>query len=191
LFHLRHAEFSRAISRLAVLRAGGIAGTIAEGFFRVLAPPCTVAVFDSADHLAAWVNTVDVLPVLQQLTALHAECGGTDPVVRDLHAVLETAPAQMDLARAAQALGISVRTLQRRLRVRGVRFKNELAQARVRLAMRRLCEPVKLTSLASELGFASPQHFSTCFRQITGISPSEWRKRSPRAPTWLLPRHGR
>lgn len=31
-----------------------------------------------------------------------------------------------------------------------------------------------VTRIASELGFASSQHFSTRFRQETGLSPSEW-----------------
>lgn len=31
-----------------------------------------------------------------------------------------------------------------------------------------------VTRVASELGFASSQHFSTSFRQETGLSPSEW-----------------
>ncbi|WP_416392238.1 AraC family transcriptional regulator [Alloalcanivorax xenomutans] len=34
-----------------------------------------------------------------------------------------------------------------------------------------------MTDLALELGFSSSAHFSSRFRQLTGLSPTAWRER--------------
>ena len=34
---------------------------------------------------------------------------------------------------------------------------------------------LSITELALELGFSSPAHFSSRFRQLTGLTPSDWR----------------
>jgi AraC-like DNA-binding protein len=52
--------------------------------------------------------------------------------------------------------------------------------SRVRLAeaerrLRETDEPV--TAIALDVGFVSPQHFSTHFRRARGLSPSAWRAR--------------
>jgi AraC-like DNA-binding protein len=51
---------------------------------------------------------------------------------------------------------------------------------RVRLARERLRNTnVTVTDVATELGFSSSQHFSTVFRKITGLTPSEYRRDIP------------
>ena len=39
------------------------------------------------------------------------------------------------------------------------------------------CGAKNVTSVAEELGFPSPQHFATQFRNATGLTPSGWRSR--------------
>ena len=44
---------------------------------------------------------------------------------------------------------------------------------RAKVLMRDSC--LSMTDLAHELGFSSSAHFSSRFRQLTGLSPSEWK----------------
>jgi AraC-like DNA-binding protein len=37
-----------------------------------------------------------------------------------------------------------------------------------------------LTEIAYDVGCASPQHFSTLFRRVSGVAPSTWRARRAR-----------
>jgi AraC-like DNA-binding protein len=75
-------------------------------------------------------------------------------------------------------LGISERTLQRKLGEAGTGYLNELAEARVRAARRLLLESdAPLTAIAYDVGCASLQHFSALFRKRTGESPSAFRRK--------------
>ena len=80
------------------------------------------------------------------------------------------------LARAAKSLGRAARSLQRDLTSDGTSFQAELDAARTRLAQRLLVESdSSLTEIAYDVGCASPQHFSTLFKRVTGQSPSAFR----------------
>ncbi len=55
---------------------------------------------------------------------------------------------------------------------------------RINLAQRRLLhEQTNVETVAHQSGFSSPQHFTRCFRQYCGYSPSEWRHQSNRQIT--------
>ena len=58
-----------------------------------------------------------------------------------------------------------------------------LVTCRIRKAMDILAKDpsVRITSLALDLGFASPQHFAARFRRETGKTPSAWRENSGRS----------
>jgi AraC-like DNA-binding protein len=174
----RHAELARSVTRLAILRPHGLTGVVAEGFFRVFASPCPTAVFDDTASALAWLQLPDERPVVDAVPALRAKIHKTSPLVLQLRAILEASPDSATPAIAARRLGMSVRTLERRLHDADVRFKRELLEARVRVAQRRMRDTaVKLTALALDLGFSSPQHFSNAFREVTGESPTAWRRR--------------
>jgi AraC-like DNA-binding protein len=174
----RRAELARSITRLAILRPHGLTGVVAEGFFRVFAAPCHTAVFDDTAAALAWLGLTDERAVIAAIPALRASIHGTSPLVLRLRSFLEANPHTATPAIAARRLGLSVRTLERRLREAGVRFKREQLEARIRIAQRRMRDStVKLTALALDLGFASPQHFSNAFREVTGESPTAWRRR--------------
>ena len=174
----RYAELARSVTRLAILRPHGLTGVVAEGFFRVDTSPCPTAVFDDPADALAWLQLPDERHVVDAVPALRATIHGTSPLVLQLRAFLETNPDTATPAIVARQLGISMRTLERRLRDANVRFTRELLEARVRVAQRRMLDTaVKLTALALDLGFASPQHFSNAFRAVTGVSPTAWRQR--------------
>ena len=76
-------------------------------------------------------------------------------------------------------LGMSVRTLQRRLEDEDSSFRAAWDQVRRARAQERLEDPsVSISQLADELGFASVAAFSKAFRRWTGSAPSTKRKRS-------------
>ena len=173
----RRTALSRAVRRLAVVHPGGLLGSVAEGFYRIVSPPYPVEVFRDLAPALAWLGISETsAAAVRDAEAIQAAIVGLSPFVRDLQALMEASPADLPLSSAARALGLSTRTFQRRLSEAGIQFKAELAAARVRLAKKRLEDPtMTITALAFALGFSSPQHFSNCFRRMTGRSPSRWR----------------
>jgi AraC-like DNA-binding protein len=79
----------------------------------------------------------------------------------------------------AGALNLSVRTLHRQLEDEGVSLQALKDAVRREQAIERLCRttlPVKQIALA--VGFASEKTFARAFRQWTGESPTEYRRRA-------------
>jgi AraC-like DNA-binding protein len=176
----RAAALTRSLGRLAVLRPQGLTGMVAEGFFHMVSAPCPAAVFAHVPLALAWLGVPEAESVVASVEELYASVSGADRFVVQLRTALETLPddslEEVNAARVAGLLGLSARTFQRRLRAANLRFRRELLEARIRVAQRRMRgSEVKLTALALELGFASPQHFSNAFREVTGQSPRRWR----------------
>ena len=77
----------------------------------------------------------------------------------------------------AQKLGISVRTLQRKLREEGTSHQYLLDEMRSDLSRRYLQEPnLAICEVAYLLGFSEPSAFHRAFRRWTGITPKEFRR---------------
>jgi AraC-like DNA-binding protein len=80
------------------------------------------------------------------------------------------------LTTAARELGVSARTLQRRLRQAKMTFQDELAKARIERAKELLrTTDLKLFTVAQEVGYKKQQNFTAVFRKLVGKSPAEWR----------------
>ncbi|WP_424360129.1 AraC family transcriptional regulator [Methylocystis parvus] len=78
--------------------------------------------------------------------------------------------------RAAATLGISVRTLSRRLADENATF-SELAQLiRFEVAQRMLRSGKSLSEIAATLGYSDPTAFIRAFKQFTGKTPARWRR---------------
>jgi len=83
------------------------------------------------------------------------------------------------LPRVAQHLGMTPRTLQRRLSTEETSFQSELDTVRNRLAHRYLEESaMPLTFLADMLCYSDLAAFSRAFKRQNGSSPLSWRKRA-------------
>ena len=81
------------------------------------------------------------------------------------------------LPRVASYLGMTPRTLQRRLSAEDTGFQAELEAVRTRVAHRYLEESaMPLTSLADMLGYSDLAAFSRAFKKVNGVSPMGWRK---------------
>lgn len=78
----------------------------------------------------------------------------------------------------AQNLGVTPRTLQRRLQEEGLRYQEIADAARGAFAQQRLADPtLGIEELAESLGYADAGSFSRAFRRWYGCSPAEYRQR--------------
>jgi AraC-like DNA-binding protein len=81
------------------------------------------------------------------------------------------------IASVANALGTSVRTLQRRLSDMDESFTGILEAARMTSANRLIANgDLSLNQIAQELGYSDQAHFTRAFRRWTGISPAAYRR---------------
>ena len=77
----------------------------------------------------------------------------------------------------AQALGMSERTLLRRLKDEGTSPRQELETLRRQLAQRYLCDPsLTITEVAFLLGYAEAAPFHRAFKRWMGKTPMEFRR---------------
>ena len=88
----------------------------------------------------------------------------------------------LSLRRISQAFGCSVRTLHRAFNRPGApSLGRYLWRRRVEMSGEILRAPGAasrtLTQIALDLGFCSSAHFSTLFREVFGVTPSEYRRR--------------
>jgi AraC-like DNA-binding protein len=124
------------------------------------APPASPGV--SPPSLGDWLRSAPPRDFLTSLEALVAD-------------LLEAERA--DLVTAAEAAGMSVRSLQRRLAESGSNYSALLDRVRFRLAVRMLEDPdVKLIDVAFALGYSDAAHFSRAFRRWSSTSPLEYRR---------------
>ena len=92
-----------------------------------------------------------------------------------LRQYLEAAPLNMapDLPQAARALGLSDRTLKRRLQEEGISYRMLLAEVRGRQANQLLeDETLSLTQIAERMGFSDLSSFSQAYKRWFGVAPS-------------------
>ena len=82
------------------------------------------------------------------------------------------------LQNVARDLGLSTRTLQRRLAASGRTFQGIVEETRRELARHHLRQPgMELNEVAFLLGFADANSFYRAFHDWEGTSPGEWRMR--------------
>ncbi len=164
--------------RGAVLRPDGVPGMAVAGFFQVLGAGYETRVFTDPDLALAWLFP-DGAP-----TELASWMSLVDPrasVLTDrLRGELVASP-MLSLERAARSLGVSARSLQRALHEDGSSFRHEAEVARVRLAQELLRDPERsIKDVASSVGMTATA-FTTCFRRVTGSTPTRWRARGQAA----------
>lgn len=83
----------------------------------------------------------------------------------------------LSVQRAARQLGLSVRTLQRRLRDEGVTHRAVVDTVREAMALRLLTESeYRVSEIAERLGFSDTATFHRAFRRWTGGTPAAYRR---------------
>jgi AraC-like DNA-binding protein len=88
-----------------------------------------------------------------------------------------------DIRRAAKAIGLSERTLQRRLAMTGENYQHLVDAARLDTGIRLLLDSdFQLIDIAGELGYADQANFTRAFRRLTGMSPRAYRLAQSSSP---------
>lgn len=165
--------FAVQVTRLALVRPAGVLGATVAGFFQVAGSPYLVRGFDELAAAAAWLRAPELAG---ELDAAVSAASALSPAVLELRRWLDGHLTDASLARAARAISRAPRSLQRDLSAADTSFQRELDAARVRLATRLLRDTDSpLTEIAYDVGCASPQHFSTLFRRVTGSTATAWR----------------
>jgi AraC-like DNA-binding protein len=99
----------------------------------------------------------------------------TDQVRRALQPALSTDDAQ--LGAVAKRLGVTGRSLQRRLKDEGTSFQALREAMRRELADRYLGDGLSFSEISFLLGFSEPSAFFRAFKRWTGLTPFERRER--------------
>ncbi|WP_374690560.1 AraC family transcriptional regulator [Accumulibacter sp.] len=117
-------------------------------------------------------NTFDTF-LSEQLAGLFAD----DIVSRCKTTILQHLTSGMPSAPAvAHSLGLSQRSLQRRLAALGLTFQSVVDETRHELARRYLDDPGKsITEITFLLGFSEQSAFTRAFRRWSGMAPSSYR----------------
>lgn len=104
---------------------------------------------------------------------------GPEPIAAQVRAVLAEREPLSDLALtdAARALGLSARTLQRRLRQEGTGYRALVDEVLCERAERLLIDTdTPVTEVGDALGFADASSFFRAFRRWTGLTPGSFRE---------------
>ena len=162
----------RMVTRQAVVRPRGLVGAAVDGFRVVFDFPYPERTFETRADALDWLARADAEPAIAEMVAALAG----DPLVAHVRRLLAADP-MTSLAIAARGLGVSSRSLQRRLDEAGTSFRDASQLARVAEAKRLLGETDhKLAGIARDLGFGSLQSFCASFRRATGLTPTAWRR---------------
>ena len=104
-------------------------------------------------------------------------------VFEDLHRMIRASLPEgvPELPELAARLGLSARTLQRRLAEHGTTLRKETDAARHELALVHLAAELSIAEVSYLLGFSEPSAFHRAFKRWTGRTPTKWRaeRRAP------------
>jgi AraC-like DNA-binding protein len=154
-----------------------------ESFFR-----CPVSFGEDEASIVLDKSTLDRLlpnadPSLLELARIHAEAMLTrqktlDGLAQSVRAILGARQfTEVSCNDVAKNLGISHRTLQRRLAEVGHTFRDLLEAARMEEAFHLLTQSsLPLSQIAYKLGYSEPSSFSRAVRNWFGLSPGQQRK---------------
>lgn len=171
LIKRRHA-WGPNVGLQAVLHPDGMVGVMVAGALHVARPPYPFACFPDGAEAFAWCGTPDLHPVIESLRAALID---SSEIKRRVQSVLQQrGPASA--GEIARALGVSQRTLQRRLGEAGTTFREERDRF-LSLEIERLLSGTQLDldAIAAQVGLSSASHLVAHFRATHGKTPGAWR----------------
>ena len=172
-----HDVLARVTARTALLVPSlAFAAATVSGFYNVVKSPYASKVFTSIDEAEDWLAVPTVAPVSLVTDASAARRSSSGAL-----AALLVARPTLSVDDAAEALGVSARTLQRRLQTEGTTYLAETRKAVIQHAKHLLATTdQKISDIAAASGM-TPQHFSEMFRAEVGLSPAGWRAQTRKA----------
>jgi AraC-like DNA-binding protein len=168
----RHA-WGPNVRKQAILHPTGLVGVLVAGALHIVRPPYPFACFDGTGADAfAWCDVADLHPDVE---ALRSSLIASPEIGRAVQAVLEQR-GLLGAPEVARTLGISHRTLQRRLRETGTTFRAE-RERHLSAEIERLLTGTELDldAIATQVGLSSASHLVAHFRATHGPTPGTWR----------------
>jgi AraC-like DNA-binding protein len=173
----RLLEWGARIRLQVVILPEGVAGLLVAGLLPSLGPSHPYRFVTTPEQAFAELQRPDAAVAFARALAL-AESGGRSRLTAALQAFLTRSP-NATVSAAAEAIGVSVRSLQRHLGEESSSFTVELRRARVRVATELLRHTDhKLEAVAASAGFGSTARMNAVFRRELGRSPAELRTES-------------
>lgn len=125
---------------------------------------------------------------LQQCLEAERALAGQKNLIRSLILLLSESDAKMTIDAAARQLGVSKRTLQRRIHENGITFHELRGMVLARRAVKLLRHSnLSIAEIAWHVGYSDPTGFTHAFRRWTGIPPTAFRAgRAPPAAAFDL-----
>jgi AraC-like DNA-binding protein len=169
---------ARVTTRVALVQPHEpFAAATVAGFYAVVKSPYPSQLCTTLDEAEAWLGVPTIGPVSEVCEASAAGRSTTTALV----ALLERQPG-LAVDEAAKALGLTGRTMQRRLQAEGTTFLAEARKATVRRAKHLLVTTDdKISDIARAVGCTTAQHFTELFRTETGMPPAAWRSSQKKA----------
>ena len=173
----RIGHIARRVRRQAiVLRPSDLASAVVSGFYAMVGAELRWQINDEPIAALAWLEVQDAGGIAEEIERLVVERLAGSAELDRLRAWLRDRGLRASLAAAASALGVSTRSLQRRLGEAGSSFRTEVEQARLAVAQQRLLDSDdKVAVIAAEVGTSSESNFIAFFRRLTGVTPAAWR----------------
>jgi len=171
----RRERHAAAVDKMACVIASGYVGAVVSGLTMLLNLGDSVRVFQSLEAALTWVGEPDAQSLAAELRVLRPSAQNEREILGRLQQLLVEEDLSLEISEAARRLGMSARTLQRRLATSNTTFQAELLRAKLtRATTLMVTGKYTMTAIAFDLGFASPQHFSSRFSAVYGQPPSTW-----------------
>ncbi|MFZ5439751.1 MAG: helix-turn-helix domain-containing protein [Myxococcota bacterium] len=180
LSYLMRTQHSlRGVGSVTMVHGGGLVGVVTAGLLSVVRPPYPFFAV-GVEQLREGFARVGVADLYEPTEDLYRRVGEAPEIVSTVQAVLHQHP-QATTEELADHLGLSARTLQRRLDAAGTSLREVRQQHLLRQAEELLAATtLDLDAIAAQLGLSSASHLVQHFRRVHAMTPGEWRARNRR-----------
>ncbi len=174
----RQEGFARTITQQAILRPSGPIGAMVLGFYNLIHVRYPVNHFTDEDDALVWLGIDNRGEVLAELSEMREAVFGRPELAIRLRNHLIAKAGRGTPDEIARALGLSVRSMQRKLADLGTSFRDEVHAFRTDRAKTLLLgSDHSLIVIADDSGFDSVRAFTEVFGKRTGESPQAFRLR--------------
>ncbi|HEY4240649.1 MAG TPA: helix-turn-helix domain-containing protein [Kofleriaceae bacterium] len=167
-----YARWAPAVERQAVIIPDNLTGVLLAAPLPILGPPYPFRYAATADDALAFIDHPAAAAAYRAMAAIARDAGAGAGLVERLRAAMSRDLVAITVARAAAALVMSERSLQRELQLAGTSFSDELRRARVATAVEllRLDRETKVEAIAMRVGFGSASRLAVALRRELGVT---------------------